>query len=68
MSPTSTHRGRVALAFGLVYFFWGSTYLGIAIGVEHLGAALMAEDDNPAQPRSMTQNKPSTNGSRNTWL
>jgi drug/metabolite transporter (DMT)-like permease len=42
MSPTRTHRGRVILAFALVYFFWGSTYLGIAIGVEHIGAALMA--------------------------
>ncbi len=28
------HRFRVALAFGLVYLFWGSTYLGIRIAVE----------------------------------
>src|SRR5262249_23231476 len=27
--------------FGLVYLFWGSTYLGIAIAVEHLPPALM---------------------------
>jgi hypothetical protein len=26
----------VILAFALVYFFWGSTYLGIDIAVEHL--------------------------------
>ena len=38
----SRHRSRVILAFALVYFFWGSTYLGIGIAVEHLGAALMA--------------------------
>ena len=34
------HRWRVALAFGLVYVFWGSTYLGIRIAVEHIPAAL----------------------------
>ncbi len=39
MSPT---RGRVILAFALVYFFWGSTYLGIAVAVEHIGPAVMA--------------------------
>src|SRR4029078_2883085 len=27
------HRFRIMLAFGLVYFFWGSTYLGIRIAV-----------------------------------
>ncbi len=31
----------VALAFGLVYVFWGSTYLGIRIAVEHIGPELM---------------------------
>ena len=31
----------VILAFGLVYVFWGSTYLGIAIAVEHIPPALM---------------------------
>lgn len=31
----------VILAFALVYVFWGSTYLGIAIAVEHIPPALM---------------------------
>jgi len=31
----------VILAFGLVYLFWGSTYLAIAIAVEHIPPALM---------------------------
>ena len=35
------HRWSVVLAFGLVYVFWGSTYLGIAIAVEHIPPALM---------------------------
>src|ERR1700687_1436368 len=35
------HRFAVILAFGLVYFFWGSTYLGIDIAVEHIPPALM---------------------------
>src|SRR4029453_11002210 len=35
------HRWRVILAFGLVYLFWGSTYLGIRIAVEHIPPALM---------------------------
>jgi len=35
------HRWRVVLAFGLVYVFWGSTYLGIRIAVEHIPPALM---------------------------
>jgi len=34
-------RFRVALAFGLVYIFWGSTYLGIRIAVERIGPELM---------------------------
>lgn len=34
-------RWKVILAFGLVYFFWGSTYLGIGIAVEHIPPALM---------------------------
>ena len=29
------------LAFGLVYFFWGSTYLAIDIAVEHIPPAVM---------------------------
>jgi drug/metabolite transporter (DMT)-like permease len=35
------HRWMVILAFGLVYLFWGSTYLGIRIAVEHIPPALM---------------------------
>lgn len=34
-------RFHVALAFGLVYVFWGSTYLGIRVAVEHIGPELM---------------------------
>jgi drug/metabolite transporter (DMT)-like permease len=35
------HRFLVALNFGLVYLFWGSTYLGIRIAVEHIPPAFM---------------------------
>jgi drug/metabolite transporter (DMT)-like permease len=38
----SPQRWKVILAFGLVYVFWGSTYLGIRIGVEHIPPLLMA--------------------------
>jgi len=34
-------RFAVLFAFGLVYFFWGSTYLAIDIAVEHIPPALM---------------------------
>ena len=34
-------RFRIWLAFALVYVFWGSTYLGIGIAVEHIPPALM---------------------------
>jgi len=34
-------RFAVVLAFGLVYFFWGSTYLAIDIAVEKIPPALM---------------------------
>ena len=34
-------RWKVILAFGLVYLFWGSTYLAIAIAVELIPPALM---------------------------
>jgi drug/metabolite transporter (DMT)-like permease len=37
----STSRFAVVLAFGLVYFFWGSTYLAIDIAVEKIPPALM---------------------------
>ena len=35
------HRFAVFFALGLVYFFWGSTYLGISIAVEKIPPALM---------------------------
>ncbi len=35
------HRLRVVFAFALVYVFWGSTYLGIGIAVEHIPPLLM---------------------------
>jgi drug/metabolite transporter (DMT)-like permease len=42
MTPAQRqHRFAVILAFALVYFFWGSTYLGIDIAVEHIPPALM---------------------------
>jgi len=34
-------RFSIIVAFGLVYFFWGSTYLAIDIAVEHIPPALM---------------------------
>src|ERR1700739_3927975 len=34
-------RSKVILAFGLVYLFWGSTYLGIDIAVQSIPPALM---------------------------
>jgi drug/metabolite transporter (DMT)-like permease len=37
----STSRWSVTVAFGLVYFFWGSTYLAIDIAVERIPPALM---------------------------
>jgi len=36
-----THRVRVTVSFGLVYFFWGSTYLAILIAVRHFPAAVL---------------------------
>jgi drug/metabolite transporter (DMT)-like permease len=41
MTPARTSRFSVILAFGLVYFFWGSTYLAIDIAVEKIPPALM---------------------------
>lgn len=41
MSTTSPSRFALALNFGLVYLFWGSTYLGIDIAVKHIPPALM---------------------------
>ena len=40
MTAARPDRFRLVLAFGLVYFFWGSTYLAIRIGVEHIPPAL----------------------------
>jgi drug/metabolite transporter (DMT)-like permease len=34
-------RWKIVVAFGLVYVFWGSTYLGIGIAVEHIPPAVM---------------------------
>src|SRR5437868_13135419 len=43
MSPAEKqHRLNVYIAFALVYFFWGSTYLAIRVGVEQIPPALMA--------------------------
>ena len=41
MTEDRPSRFSVMLAFGLVYFFWGSTYLGISIAVEQIPPALM---------------------------
>ena len=38
----SPQRWKAILAFALVYVFWGSTYLGIRIGVEEIPPLLMA--------------------------
>jgi len=40
-SSSQPSRFAVVLAFGLVYFFWGSTYLAIDIAVEKIPPALM---------------------------
>src|SRR6201993_991815 len=39
--PRSPSRFAVILAFGLVYLFWGSTYLAIDIAVQSIPPALM---------------------------
>src|ERR1700732_1910902 len=37
MTPASSaSRWKIILAFGLVYVFWGATYLGIGIAVEQI--------------------------------
>jgi drug/metabolite transporter (DMT)-like permease len=41
MSHPSSLRFRVLLAFGLVYLFWGSTYLAIRITVVHIPPAVL---------------------------
>ena len=40
-STEHPNRWKVILAFGLVYLFWGSTYLGIDIAVQTIPPALM---------------------------
>src|SRR5580658_433193 len=35
-TAASASQWKVIVAFGLVYVFWGSTYLGIGIAVEHI--------------------------------
>src|SRR5271168_566571 len=41
MHATHPNRWKIILAFGLVYLFWGSTYLGIDIAVQSIPPALM---------------------------
>jgi drug/metabolite transporter (DMT)-like permease len=41
MASTPPSRFMLALNFGLVYVFWGSTYLGIDIAVQHIPPGLM---------------------------
>src|SRR3982074_3474904 len=41
MQAQQPSRWMVILAFGLVYLFWGSTYLGIDIAVQTIPPALM---------------------------
>ncbi|MGO9577166.1 MAG: EamA family transporter, partial [Terriglobales bacterium] len=41
MSTAPASRWKIIVAFGLVYVFWGSTYLGIGIAVEHISPAVM---------------------------
>jgi len=41
MSGATPSRWKIIVAFALVYVFWGSTYLGIGIAVEHIPPALM---------------------------
>lgn len=38
----STHRGRILIAFAIVYLVWGSTYLGIRVAVETIPPFLLA--------------------------
>ncbi|MGO9405487.1 MAG: EamA family transporter [Terriglobales bacterium] len=41
MSTAPADRWKIIVAFGLVYVFWGSTYLGIGIAVEQIPPAVM---------------------------
>src|SRR6266851_3000610 len=40
-TAASASRWKIILAFGLVYVFWGSTYLGIGIAVEQIPPGVM---------------------------
>ncbi len=40
-TAASASRWKIIVAFGLVYVFWGSTYLGIGIAVEHIPPAVV---------------------------
>src|SRR5271163_1969482 len=40
-TAASASRWKIIVAFGLVYVFWGSTYLGIGIAVEQIPPGLM---------------------------
>lgn len=42
VQPSSKFSTRVLLAFGCVYFFWGSTYVAIRFGVETLPPFVLA--------------------------
>jgi drug/metabolite transporter (DMT)-like permease len=41
-APTAAHRGQIWLGLLVLYFVWGSTYLGIAYAVETIPPFLMA--------------------------
>ena len=41
MTASSPSPWKIIVAFGLVYVFWGSTYLGIGIAVEQIPPAMM---------------------------
>jgi drug/metabolite transporter (DMT)-like permease len=41
MTTASASRWKIVVAFGLVYVFWGSTYLGIRIAVEQIPPGTM---------------------------
>ena len=40
-TAASASRWKIIVAFGLVYVFWGSTYLGIGIAVEQIPPGVM---------------------------
>jgi drug/metabolite transporter (DMT)-like permease len=41
ISNDRRHRWHILIAFALVYVFWGSTYLGIRIGIERIAPELL---------------------------